>query len=64
MFEVGVIAVSIYLFLFHIYTTASSEQNWYWIGANAIKKAASSEDTEVPEFVWGWYTVETKSHKI
>jgi hypothetical protein len=46
----------VYLYIFVPYlTTATSEQNWHWTGANAINNAAYGEDVEVPEFIWSWF---------
>jgi hypothetical protein len=42
--------------LFHDSTTATGEQNWHWTGGNAIENVAYSEDVEVPEFFWRWFT--------
>jgi hypothetical protein len=35
--------------------TATSEQNWFWCGLNAIENIAYGEDVEVPEFIWRWF---------
>jgi hypothetical protein len=35
--------------------TATSNEVWFWSGANAINNAAYGEDVEVPEFTWRWF---------
>jgi hypothetical protein len=36
--------------------TATREEVWYWTGGNAINNVAYSEDVEVPEFTWRWFS--------
>jgi hypothetical protein len=51
------------IYFFHDWTTATSEQNWFWCGANAINNAAYSEEVEVPEFVWRWFDTGLEIHE-
>jgi hypothetical protein len=40
----------------------TSGETWNWTGGNAIENVAYSEDVEVPEFTWRWFSTGTEIH--
>jgi hypothetical protein len=35
---------------------STNEETWYWTGGNAINNLGYSEEVEVPEFTWRWFS--------